>query len=256
MPNRDCSSAVTGRRRDSATPATSNMYGLSISSSNQSATCSRKHRRRKWPEALAVLDLQVQQRLHAEATGRRQNRAVAQRARPELHAALTPAKCESGRQVRRRAVDQLRIREAPKARAGRAQPTAASSSVNAGPRKAPLIASRPAAAGAAVRDDRGRRPGPRRPRRRRLQPRAGSRSARSGRRARRCHWRRSSARRRRPGTDARAPVSCAIARVSRSTISSVTACTDAARSMCRCVSRSSGARAGPPNSASNRALVM
>ena len=43
---------------------------------------------------------------------------------------------------------------------------------------------------------------------------------------------------------------------SRSTTSSVTAWTDAARSISRWVSGASGLRGGPPNSSSNRALVM
>ena len=45
-------------------------------------------------------------------------------------------------------------------------------------------------------------------------------------------------------------------RASRSTTSSVTAWIEAARSMWRCVSGSSGLRGGPPNSASKRALVI
>ena len=46
----------------------------------------------------------------------------------------------------------------------------------------------------------------------------------------------------------RMPVSLRSERVRRSTISSVTACIDAARSMWCCVSSSSGLRGGPPNS--------
>jgi hypothetical protein len=42
----------------------------------------------------------------------------------------------------------------------------------------------------------------------------------------------------------------------RSTTSSVTAWIDAARSISRCVSRSSGLRGGAPNSASKRSLVI
>ena len=53
-----------------------------------------------------------------------------------------------------------------------------------------------------------------------------------------------------------APVSFFTERASRSTISSVTACTEAARSMWCCVSSSSGLRAGPPNSAANLSFVM
>ena len=53
------------------------------------------------------------------------------------------------------------------------------------------------------------------------------------------------------------PCSRASARVSRSTISSVTAWIEAARSMWNWVSRSlRGSRAGAPNSASKRSLVM
>ena len=53
-----------------------------------------------------------------------------------------------------------------------------------------------------------------------------------------------------------APVSAASERVSRSTTSSVTAWIDAARSISRWVSNSSGLRGGPPNSSSNSPLVM
>ena len=53
-----------------------------------------------------------------------------------------------------------------------------------------------------------------------------------------------------------APVSFFTERASRSTISSVTAWIDAARSMCCWVSSSSGLRAGPPNSSSNFSFVM
>ena len=52
------------------------------------------------------------------------------------------------------------------------------------------------------------------------------------------------------------PVSRAAARASLNITSSVTSCTEAARSMCFCVSNSSGLRAGPPNKPAKRALVM
>ena len=52
------------------------------------------------------------------------------------------------------------------------------------------------------------------------------------------------------------PVSARSERVSRITASSITACAEAARSMCRCVNGSSGSRGGPPNSASNLPLVI
>ena len=45
-------------------------------------------------------------------------------------------------------------------------------------------------------------------------------------------------------------------RVIRSTISSVTCCTEAARSMCRWSSGSEGSRGLPPNNALNRLLVI
>ena len=54
----------------------------------------------------------------------------------------------------------------------------------------------------------------------------------------------------------RIPVSSRSDLVNRSTASSTTACTDAAKSMCRLRNGSAGARAGPPKSASKRAFVI
>src|SRR5207249_11361708 len=50
-----------------------------------------QHARREGPEALAELDLQVHDRLHARRAGVAQDAAVAERARPEFHPPLEPA---------------------------------------------------------------------------------------------------------------------------------------------------------------------
>ena len=50
-----------------------------------------QHDRRKRPERLAKLDLQVHHRLHVRRARVADNRAVAQRTRPELHPALKQA---------------------------------------------------------------------------------------------------------------------------------------------------------------------
>ena len=52
------------------------------------------------------------------------------------------------------------------------------------------------------------------------------------------------------------PVSLRSDRVMRSTASSTTAWTDAAKSMCRCSKGSSGDRATPPKRAPKRSLVI
>ena len=62
-------------------------------------------------------------------------------------------------------------------------------------------------------------------------------------------WPRSSAPRRRPGTDSSRPSRAWTCRAIRSMISSVTTWIDAARSISRWVSGDSGLRGGPPNSA-------
>ena len=48
-------------------------------------------RRREWTERLAVLDLEVQELLHRRRARVAEDRAAAERARPEFHAALEPA---------------------------------------------------------------------------------------------------------------------------------------------------------------------
>ncbi len=50
-----------------------------------------QHRRRERPEGLAVLDLQVEHLLHRRRARVAEDRAAAERARAELHAALEPA---------------------------------------------------------------------------------------------------------------------------------------------------------------------
>lgn len=61
------------------------MYGDGRSSSNQSDTCSSRTTGANGREGLTVLDLHVEAPLHGAVAGIRQNRAVAERSRAELH---------------------------------------------------------------------------------------------------------------------------------------------------------------------------
>ena len=67
------------------------MNGTSSSSSNQSATASSQDRGREGAERFAPLDLGVEDGLHVGAARIADDRAVAERARAPLHAALKPA---------------------------------------------------------------------------------------------------------------------------------------------------------------------
>ena len=97
---------------------------------------------------------------------------------------------------------------------------------------------------------------PRRPRRPRRRRRAGSRCRRRSPPRGACRSPRSSARRRPPCRDTAAPVVFLAWRAIFRTISSVTSWIERARSISRCVSFDSGARAGPPKSRSNPAPVI
>src|SRR5262249_16911144 len=67
-----------------------------------------KNGRREWAEALAVLDLEVERLLHRRRAGVAEDRAAAERARAELHAALEPADRLPLRQPVRAGGDQAR----------------------------------------------------------------------------------------------------------------------------------------------------
>src|SRR5579862_6382106 len=69
-------------------------------------------RRRERPESLAMLDPRVEHVLHACRTRVGDDRAVTERARPELHAALEPADDLARSDVSRDRAEELRIVEA------------------------------------------------------------------------------------------------------------------------------------------------
>src|SRR5262249_61606916 len=73
-------------------------------------------------EAFAVFDLEIEPLLHARRARVAEDRAVAERARPELHAALHPADCLAVRQRTRGGLDQIAVTEPRELCARRAQP--------------------------------------------------------------------------------------------------------------------------------------
>ena len=86
-----------------ATSATSSMYGLSTSSSNQSRNILAQNRGRERPEAFAIFDLKIEVLLHAGVRGSARIERLPERARPEFHAALKPAdRLAVGKRLRRR----------------------------------------------------------------------------------------------------------------------------------------------------------
>ena len=190
------------RRRVRTTSATSSMYGLSQSISNQSLNALAQHRRREGPEGLAILDLQVQRLLHRRRARITQDRAVAERARAELHPPLEPSErlaLRPGLPRRSRSARRRRARRTSRPQLSRR--ASISSCAELGPEVGaahPVAIDRvPLAAPAACGSPPARRP----THRRRRPPRAGCRSVRTGRRAEPCRSRRSSAQLRRPGTD-------------------------------------------------------
>ena len=122
MPNSACS--LVGHlamRCFCATSATSSMYGLSPSSSNQSATSSRSTDGANGRNDSRYLTLRLSIFC---IVGERvaEDRAAAERARPELHAALEPAERLAVGQRAARSVDQRLVAERVERGAGGREP--------------------------------------------------------------------------------------------------------------------------------------
>ncbi len=103
MPNSACSSAVIARRlscRDVGDQQHVGAVGVELEPFGDILA---QHRRREGPKALAILDLEIEVLLHRRRARIAEDRAGAERARAEFHAALKPAdRLAVGERLRRR----------------------------------------------------------------------------------------------------------------------------------------------------------
>ena len=121
MPNSACSADVIWRRfsLDVGDEQHVGAVGIEIEPVGDILA---QHRRRERPETLAVLDLEVEVLLHRGRARIAEDRARAERARAELHAALEPADGLFVGQRLRGRLDHRGFVEHREFRAGRGQP--------------------------------------------------------------------------------------------------------------------------------------
>ena len=194
-----CRTAPARRRSSCATPlfatsATSSMYGLSPSSSNQSATSSRSTDGANGRKDSRYLTLRLSSRLHRAASADRRGSSGAPSARGpnSMRPWNQPSACPSA-SASARALDQRVVVE----HVVNARRRARKPALDVGLRRTPARDTRPACRRVRVDVARLRpvnviaRRAPRRARRRHRPPPAESRCARSARRAGPCRWRRS-----------------------------------------------------------------
>ncbi len=108
MPHSPAASGGTGRRRSLEHVGDQQHVRAVAVELEPFADVLAQHGRRERTERLAELDLQVHHRLHLGRPRVAKNRAAAERARSELHAALHQADDLFARQARRHLVGQLR----------------------------------------------------------------------------------------------------------------------------------------------------
>jgi hypothetical protein len=121
MPKSACCSGVIARRCAARTGATSQHVRRVDVELEPLAQVLAQHARRERTEALAILDLQIEHRLHARRARIAEDAAGTERARTELHAALEPADDPLRREQASSTLEQLVARQALVDRAQAAQ---------------------------------------------------------------------------------------------------------------------------------------